>query len=77
MQIMNIFQVSLAEFRKEEMLNKLRENHTNYQFFIVFWEPFANTFLLEKNKLVFFDPKNQQSNRAIMIQCSPLYLLGA
>ena len=30
--------------------------------FLAFEEPFADTSLLERNKLFFFDPKNQQSN---------------
>ena len=59
------------------MLNKLRKNHPNYQCFVVFWEPVANTFLLERNKLIFFDPKNQHSSKFCSIECSPLSLLGA
>ena len=44
------------------MLNNLRKNHTTYQFFVVFWEPFATIVLLERNKLFFFDHWNQQIN---------------
>ena len=47
------------------MLNKLREIHTNYQFFVVFWEPFADTILLERNKLFFFQTKNLQSSKFV------------
>ena len=42
MDIMNISQVSLVEFKIEEILNKLRRVHKNYQFFVVLWETFAN-----------------------------------
>ena len=63
------------------MLNKLRKIHTIYQFFVVFWEPFAKTCLLESNRLFFF---NQRSSKVIsFVQSSyhdpvfPLSLLGA
>ena len=59
-----------GRFKKEEMLNKLKEIHTNYQFFVAFEEPFADTFLLEWNKLFFFNPKNQQNSKFSPIELS-------
>ena len=70
MDIMNIIQVCLVEFKMGEMLNKLRKIHTNYQFFVAFEEPFADTFLLERNKLFFSDPKNQQNSKFYSIEPS-------
>ena len=58
---MKIIYVFLEKLEKKEMLNKLRKIHTNYQFFVAFEEPFADTFLLERSKLITFYPKNQQS----------------
>ena len=45
------------------MLNKLRKIHTNYQFFVAFEEPFADTFLLERNKQMLANLHLKQRNR--------------
>ena len=62
------------------MLNKLRKIRTSYQlsrFFVAFEKPLADTFLLERNKLFFFDPKFQQNKKFCPIELSrssaPLY----
>ena len=35
------------------MLNKVRKTYHNYQFFVAFEKQFANTFVLERSKLLF------------------------
>ena len=47
------------------MLNKLRKVHANYQFFVAFEEPFVDSFLSERGKLISFLAKNQQSSTFI------------
>ena len=60
-----------GEIYKEEMLNKLRKTHTNYQIFVVFRKPFHNVFLLGRKKLLFFfNPNNQQSSKVCPVEQS-------
>ena len=69
MHIINIIQVSLVEFKKKKCwINCVKL--TQLSVFVVFWEPFANTFLLERNKLFFFDPQNQQSSKFCPVEQS-------
>ena len=55
---MNISQISLVEFKIEEILNKLRRVNKNYKL-SVFCSSLGNTrqkIFLDENKSFFFDP---------------------
>ena len=49
------------------MLNKLLIKDINYQFCVVFEEPFVDNFLSKRRKLISFYPKNQSSNKFIQM----------